>query len=135
MTWANFSSSNLEVGSLADWFAGFMSALAVIVALGGYWLGASSARRDRRARLRESAHRLLIKLITMANGLYTLSRYIENDAKKEALAGPDGVELWRMVQPLMGFADSDEVQIDASEATLLIELKEIDVLMDVMLLA
>lgn len=127
--------SGWEIGSLADWFSGGMSALAVIVALAGYWLGARSAKIERRRLQTEAAHRILIKLLTIVNGLYTLHLHIERDAAREPLHGPDGPELWRTIQPLIGFTDDDEVQIDAIESTLLVEAKAIDFLLDLMLAA
>ena len=124
----------MDPGSLAEWFSGSMSAAAVAVALG---LARKSSRDAAKMQLelhKATAHRALAKLVDVGNSIDMLHRHLMAGVANPDMPGPDGPELWRKMQPLVGFGNEEAILFGAEEATLMISANEIGLLMDLMVL-
>ena len=124
--------SPLEPGSQADWFSGTMSALAVMIAVGSY--GYSELRRRREDNRRDivTIRQIAIKLLRVVNGIHDIHRHVWEGVQEPLAGGQD--ELWRRTYPLVGLQQEPGLSLDAAEINLLIEMKQPDFLMELMLL-
>ena len=117
----------------ADWFAGSMTAAAVIVALGGYGFAEWQRRRDKKDAERQSGRLIGVKLMKVMNGSDDIRRHIWADYNGPPLGGRDAHELWRTIQPLVGLQDDPAVALNDAETNLLIQANATNFLMELML--
>jgi hypothetical protein len=111
----------MESGSAADWFSGVASALAVIVALAGYWLADWQRRKDLKERERGAAQMIGVKLLQAFNRTAVIHKHLwPVDVPK--LQGDDGTHLWRHIQPLAGLQDDPSAALSEPEINLLIAM-------------
>lgn len=123
----------METGSIADWFSGTATALAVIVALGGYGFSEWQRRRDKRDAQRQAGHQIGIKLLKVLNGTNDIRRHLWAEYSGPALGGEGATELWRTINPLIGIESDPTISLDASEISLLINADAADFLLELML--
>jgi hypothetical protein len=123
----------MEVGSIADWFAGGTSAAAVIVALGGYWFSEWQRRRDKRDRERDAGNMIGVKLAQALNKTDDIRRHLWAPYAGPPIGGDDAHELWRRIQPLTGLQDDPSVALSEAEINLLIRMDAHQFMMDMML--
>lgn len=123
----------MEIGSYADWFAGTMSALAVMVALGGYGFSEWQRRHEKKSAERKAGRQIGLKLMNVLNRTHDIHRHIWADYSGPPLGGDGSNELWRTIQPLIGLTDDPAVALDGAETNLLIEADETEFLMEITL--
>ena len=123
----------MEPGTYADWFAGSMSAAAVVVALSGYWFSEWQRRKDRRDIERQAGRQIGIKLLRVLNGTDDLHRHLWAKYEGLPLGGEGSTEIWRTVHPLVGLQDDPTLSLTAEESGLLIQANATDFLMEMML--
>ncbi|MGI4877653.1 MAG: hypothetical protein ACRYG4_09230 [Janthinobacterium lividum] len=123
----------MELGSQAEWCSGLMSSLAVVVALGGYWLSGAQRNWDLKARERQAAKRVSVKLFSVLNKTHDLSRHFEAPYVGLPVEGLDSQQRWRTIQPIIGLMDDPGLQLDGEEQNMLIDAGAHEFLMQLML--
>jgi hypothetical protein len=106
-----------------------------------YLLAARSSKetlaRDRLSRKEEqkaAAFRALVKLVTIINGVGTLHRHIEGLISQADAQGHSGLQLWRKVLPLAGFANT-ELRFEGDDLSVFVSSGEFSYVTDLLQLA
>jgi len=123
----------MAASNAADWFAGGMTAAAVIVALGGYGFSEWQRRRDKKDAERQSGRLIGVKLMKVLNGTYDIHRHLWADYDGPPLGGEGTHEVWRTIQPLVGLQDDPALALNDAETNLLIQANATNFLMEHML--
>jgi hypothetical protein len=123
----------MEIGSVADWFSGVASAVAVVVALGGYWFSERQRGRDRRDRELEAGNMIGVKLSNALNRTDDIRRHICAPYNGPLLLGHGADQLWRKTRPLLGLTEDTSVNLTDAETNLLIRAGQHQFMMDLML--
>lgn len=121
----------LEVGALADWVSGIGSLLAVVVALGGYWLIDWRRKNDDRQRRQDAAYQIGFKLSSLASDAYVVHKALNPHGKsEEELNAETFMETCGYLGEQVGFEHPLVRDLSESEQNLLMRLKEENFLMD-----
>lgn len=123
----------MELGSWADWFSGGASALAVIVAVGGYGFSEWQRGRDRKDREREAGNMIGVKLTRALNLTDDIRRHLCAPYEGPVMHGDGADEMWRRTKPLLGLTEDTSVSLTDAEINLLIRAKQTQFMMDLML--
>jgi hypothetical protein len=129
---AKATNSRIEVGSIADWFAGIATLLATGVALFSYrWID-RQRMKDERQRRQDSAYQIGYKLATLMTDAITAHKaLIPNGTTLEELKKIDNpFELVSQQQPAVGFGSIMARDLTDTEQNLLMSLREENFLMD-----
>lgn len=124
-------SLELEPGTMADWFSGTMSALAVMVAVGSYSFSEWRHRRENKQRDIVTIRQIGVKLLKVFNSSHGIHQHLWQDTKPVAEGQS---ELWRRTFPLVGLQHEPGLSLDSAEINLLIEMKQHNYLMEMMLM-
>jgi hypothetical protein len=121
----------LEAGTWADWFSGTMSALAVSVALAGYWFASSQNRRAEKQTRQNAAYQIGFKLSALASETRGVTGDLNPQKMSEGeLALQNPMETCGTLAPKVGFNDTMARDLNETEQNLLMLLKEENFLMD-----
>jgi hypothetical protein len=123
----------MELGSIADWFAGGATAAAVIVALGGYRFAEWQRSRDRRDAERTAGRQIGIKLFRVMNGTDDIRRHLWAPYEGPLVGSIGADQLWRTIQPLSGLEIEPGLALNAAECDLLVKINATDFMMRQML--
>ncbi len=124
--------AGLEPGTQADWFSGIATALAVVVALGGYWLLEWQRRQGKKEERRKLAHMFGVRCAAIVNRTNDINEHLWNPPNPANLEIADS-DLWRRIQPLIGIDVDPLTTLAADEIALLIEIHETELLMKALL--
>lgn len=113
----------LESGSWADWFSGVFSAVAVIIAIGGYFLSERNRNREARSRELQIARHLGFKIIRQLNMFHDLYRHVWQVTDKSMVDPKGNVQLWRSISPLVGVDRDQGLELTEPEIELLMKGK------------
>jgi hypothetical protein len=91
-------------------------------------------RVSRNEQQKAATLRVLVKLLTIVNGIETLHRGLEGMISQADADGHSDLALWQKVVPTVGFT-SREIRFDAKELILFVSAKEFEYLNDLLLLA
>lgn len=118
-----FGFGPLESGSWADWFSGVFSALAVFIAISGYFLSERNRKRELRSRDLQIARHLGFKIIRQLNMFHDLYRHVWQ-ATDKSMVDPNGnVQLWRSISPLVGVDQEQSLDLTEPEIELIMKGK------------
>ncbi|WP_426029965.1 hypothetical protein [Caulobacter sp. DWP3-1-3b2] len=123
----------MDVGSIADWFSGIMSAGAVIIALGGYWIADAQRKADQLDRDETAGRQLALKIMRVASLTGDIHRHVHSYDDAPPMGGIWGDQKWRRMQGLVGLRDEPTLALDGAQEVLLIKAKANKFLMDLML--
>lgn len=121
----------LPSGACADWFSGFWSAAAVVVAVGSYGFGEWRAARSLRAQERSFARQIGLKLFRLFNEAHDIMRNL-----KPINCPPDTSILnfhYREVHPLVGMFFDPDLRLEAQEIDVIVKAGDSDFMPDLML--
>jgi hypothetical protein len=125
--------AQMELGSGADWFSGTMSALAVVVALAGYFIANGQRKADQRASDEKAARLLAIKVSQLTNLTDDIYRPLMEANARPVMDGAFGDQRWRRIQGPPALRDEPSLALDASQEDMLMRLRENQLLMSLML--
>jgi len=123
--------SKVDEGSEAEWFAGWASLAAVIVALLGYWLVELQRRKDETKRRQDAAYQIGFKVASLASDV----------RNNDGCLFPEGagIDDWKNVQdpfqivgaqqPAVGYTGTVSRDLTEAEQNLLMLLREENFLM------
>lgn len=116
---------SLDPGSWGEWFSGTMSALAVMVALGGFLFSEWRLHRDAKRLEERHARKLGTKLAVAADQLIKINEHFVGSRAGAGLA-EDAPLSWEIVYPLIGIPEVADLQLDEFENDLLIRAGAFD---------
>lgn len=123
----------LASGAWADWFSGSMSALAVVVALAGYFINDLYRRRDSHTRDIATAQLIGLKLWKVMNASHDLYRHVWSDELQPHIGGHQSGLIWRRTHPMIGIEIDEATRLDAAEMSLLVQIKQVNFLTELVL--
>jgi len=117
---------------MAEWVSGIGSLLAVIVALGGYWLSDRQRKREEEQRREDAAYQIGYKLSGLASEAQVIHQDLNPHGKtdEELASETDPMQICGTLQPKVGHNDTMAKDLSETEQNLLMRLKEEDFLMD-----
>ena len=117
---------------LADWVSGIGSLLAVVVALGGYWLVERHRQFDEKKRRQDAAYQIAFKLSALASDAHVTHRLLNPPEKttEDWLSEQDPMEICGKLHISIGATEPVCRDLNEAEQNLLMSLKEEDFLMD-----
>ncbi|TMJ19543.1 MAG: hypothetical protein E6G92_07140 [Alphaproteobacteria bacterium] len=122
--------SRIEWGTAADWVSGTGSLLAVIVALGGYWLIERHRKRDETQRHQDAAYQIGYKLASLSSEAHNLVIELNPHGKSDDdLAAESDMDICGGFSAQAGSSESLIRDLNDAEQNLLMRLKEEDFLM------
>lgn len=119
--------------TILDWVTGVSTAIAVLVALGGYGFLEWQRRASQKVARRSSGHMIGIRLFRILNQTCDFERHFTKS--NESVAIEESPHLLPPVHPLIGIRVDPNVTLSADEISLLIEMLETEFLSDLMLAA
>lgn len=123
----------MDQGTWADWFSGSMSALAVAVAVSGYFVANRQREGERKGLQREVAQSVAMKLKGMLDDFHSLNEHLSNPMNAERIEGPEGAIRWETIKPLIGLTRKDHLLFTPQEKTVFIDAKETAFVNDLLL--
>lgn len=117
---------------MAEWISGIGSLLAVIVALGGYWIVERHRKDDTKQQRQNAAYQIAFKLSALASDARVTHKQINPEGKTpdEWLLVTDPMEICGTLPVNIGSSEAICRDLSDSEQNLLMSLREEDFLMD-----
>lgn len=117
---------------MAEWVSGIGSLLAVIVALGGYWIVERHRKDDAKQQRQNAAYQIAFKLSALASDAKVTHKHINPEGKtpEEWLQITDPMEICGTLPVNIGSSEPICRDLSENEQNLLMSLKEEDFLMD-----
>jgi hypothetical protein len=120
---------SLDAGSWADWFAGTMSALAVVVALAAYPIARRQNQIIEKRREKETGRAIGWKLLKTLNSTMDIERHIKTSLAGREPLHPPGMK-FPLVQPL-GVPERPLQELNQNETDLLLRAQAADLLAEI----
>lgn len=123
----------MEAGSLADWFSGAASALAVLAAVAGYFIAENQRKADQRSRDETAARLLSTKIVRLTSLTADIHRHLNAPEDGPQTKGYGAGQKWRRIRGLNGLREEAGLALDSAQEDLLMRLQENQFLLDLLI--